>query len=47
MMKVALPSIPVYDYGVTPFVFLKAHMQRLVDVAHKMGEEHEALSQII
>lgn len=47
MMKVALPSVPVDDYGISTFVALKAYMERLVDVSDEMGKEHEALCQVI
>ena len=46
-MKVALRSIPPYENGVPSLVLGKSHMKRLVNVTHEVGQEHQALRQVI
>ena len=46
-MKVALPSVPVDDDGVAAEIVGVAAVERLVDVADKVCQEHQALGRII
>ena len=47
MVKVALPSVPVNDDGVAAEIVGVAAVERLVDVADKVCQEHQALGRII
>jgi len=47
MVKVALPSVPVDDDGVAAEIVGVAAVERLVDVADKVCQEHQALGRII
>ena len=47
MVQVALPSVPVDDDGVAAEIVGAAAVERLVDVADKVCQEHQALGRII
>nr|ACN31190.1 unknown [Zea mays] len=47
VMEVCFPPVPVDGDGVTALVILEAYVQRLVDVADEVCQEHQALRQVI
>lgn len=47
VMKVALPCVPMNDDGVATKIFDVAAVERLVDVADEVCQEHQALGWII
>jgi hypothetical protein len=46
-MEVCFPPVPVDGDGVTALVIFEAYVQRLVDVADEVCQEHQALRQVI
>ena len=46
MVQVALPSVPADDDGVAAEIVGVAAVERLVDVADEMRQEHQALGPI-
>jgi hypothetical protein len=47
VVQVSLPGVPVDDDGVAAEVVGVAAVERLVDVADEVGQEHQALRRII